>query len=404
MVGLSLAVLLLVGLATWRLAGSGASGEQPYVAPVPTQAPAGIDAVGAARVLQQLVAAVGAGDSTAASGLAAPDDTTAADRLGQLADVAAASRLRDFTLRYIEEDGGVAADGTWAAVTNVTWAFDGFDREATAAEISVRFRSTADGVVIAGIGGGELRTPVWMSGAMQVRRSDDLLVIAAADKDLAAYVRLARSAVPDVSSVLTRWRPRLVVEVPADGAALEAALDADSGYYAQIAAVTGVGGGADPGAPIHVFVNPDVFAGLGRAGREVVLAHEATHVATRAPSSQAPTWLIEGFADYVALRDTRLPLSRTAGQVARRVRADGLPTVLPDGAAFDTRGPHLGAAYEAAWLICVTLARRGGPGALEAFYAAVSNGDRVATALSRVFDWTEGDLVGAWRTRLSALL
>ena len=48
----------------------------------------------------------------------------------------------------------------------------------------------------------------------------------------------AEAAVPVVRDVLPQWRGRLVVEVPASEAGLDAALAADPGTYANIAAVT----------------------------------------------------------------------------------------------------------------------------------------------------------------------
>jgi hypothetical protein len=383
--------------------------EAPYVAPTPTETAEVVDPAGAAAALQRLAAAVEGRDRDAAVALAGPDDPGAADRLGALVDVADRAEVVDVSLRYVDAVGPVAVDGTWPAVVDVTWAFAGFDRQPTTAEVLVRFRAGAAGVEVAGLGGGddggdgELRTPVWMSGPLQVSRSEELLVLVADGLDLDLYARRARAALPTVSRVLTAWRPRLVVEVPADGAGLEAALGAAPGYYAQIAAVTGVGGVDRRGAPFHVFVNPDVFDGLGRAGQQVVLAHEATHVATDAPASEAPTWLVEGFADYVALRGTSLPLTRTAAQAAARVRDDGLPTELPGPADFDTQGPHLGAVYEASWLICTTLADRGGQEALVQLYDAMSAGAALDGELRRRFDWSEQDLVRAWRARLASL-
>ncbi|MCW2817176.1 MAG: hypothetical protein JWN84_4631 [Nocardioides sp.] len=402
MAGPSLFLLVFVAVLTWAVTRPAPS-DEPYVVPVPTaSAVTSIDPAGAAEALQQLVSAIGAGDRVAARALAGGEETTAA-RLADLVDVAEAARIDGLTLRYVDGDGALTADGTWAATVDATWAYAGFDPQPTSTEVSVRFAASQDGVFVAGWGGGGLRTPVWMSGPMQVSRSADLLVVAAADTDLAAYVRLAHSAVPTVSSVVTSWRPRLVVEVPVDGAALEAALGTEPGYYAQIAAVTGAGGTFVEGAPIHILVNTDVFAGLGRAGREVVLAHEATHVATAAPSSKAPTWLIEGFADYVALRTTRLQLTQTAGQVAEQLRVGGLPEALPASADFDTRGLHLGAVYEASWLACVVLAERAGPLRLSAFYDAVSTGDDLSKAIVRYFDWSHQDLISAWQDRLARL-
>jgi hypothetical protein len=398
-----LLVLAVIVVVTWRL---GAADDEPYVVPPrPSASSDVVDPTGAAQALQDLVAAVSAGDRASAERVAPSDDPDAASRLGDLADAAADTRLTDLALRYIDEEGGPAGDGSWTAVVDVRWAFDGFDDEPTATELQVRFqgRDDGDGVAITSIGGGAHRTPVWMSGPIQVARSGDVLVVAAEGIDLSTYARRARAAVPTVSRVVADWSGRLVVEVPADGAALEAALGAEPGYYSQIAAVTGAGGEVYPGAPIHVYVNPDVFDGLGRAGQQVVLAHEATHVATEAPFSSAPVWLVEGFADYVALRDTTLPLTRTARQAAERVRDEGLPKALPDASEFDTRGPHLGAVYEESWLICETLAARGGDAALVRFYTAVSDGAPVAEALEQELDWTEPDLVDAWIDRLASL-
>ena len=126
-------------------------------------------------------------------------------------------------------------------------------------------------------------------------------------------------------------------------------------------------------------------------------------VATAAPFSKAPAWLTEGFADYVALRRTPLPLSRTAGQIAAQVRAEGLPDSLPAAAEFNTRGPHLGAVYEASWLACDVLARIGGPTALSSFYAAVSAGSPIAAALRRSFGLTPNQLIKAWQRVLESL-
>ena len=402
MAGPLLLVALVVALLVWTLAVPDDQ-DEPYVAPRPTAGATTVDPDGAAQTLQRLTTALGGTDRAAATALAAADDTATLDRLGELVDVAARARLTDVALRYVDADGGPAADGTWTAAVDVTWAYAGFDPEPSSTEVSFRFRSTPAGVVVAGIGGGTLRTPVWMSGPLQVSRTPDLLVVAADGVDLATYVRRARAAVPTVSSVVRTWRPRLVVEVPADVAGLEAALGAEDGYYAQIAAVTGSGGTIEAGASTHVFVNPDVFDGLGKDGQDVVLAHEATHVATDAPLSEAPTWLTEGFADYVALRRTTLPLTRTAGQVARQVRDDGLPTALPTSAEFDTGGPHLGAVYEASWLACVALARRRGPEALLRLYESVSGGQPLAAELRRDFGWSEADLLSRWRRQLAAL-
>ena len=134
------------------------------------------------------------------------------------------------------------------------------------------------------------------------------------------------------------------------------------------------------------------------------MTHEAVHVVTEAPLAQGTElWLLEGFADYVALRDTDLPLSRTAAQVADRVRRDGVPDMLPVRTEFDSGASHLGAVYEAAWLACVVLADEGGEKALVDFYDAVVHGALLEDELERVFGWSVADLTRAWQARLADL-
>ena len=61
------------------------------------------------------------------------------------------------------------------------------------------------------------------------------------------------------------------------------------------------------------------------------MSHEATHVATGASFATVPTWLLEGFADYVALDDAGVPVDVAAAQALERIREDGLPDRLPTG-------------------------------------------------------------------------
>ncbi len=209
---------------------------------------------------------------------------------------------------------------------------------------------------------------------------------------------------PAVRRVLPGWQRGLVVEVPASEDDLDRTLDADPGTYDQIAAVTtSADGSSAPEAPVHVFVNPDVFGSLRATGAQAVMSHETTHVATDAWSSQMPLWLLEGFADYVALRDVDLPLSREAAQITAEVRRDGAPRRLPGASDFGTRTPDLGATYESAWLACRLLARRGGEPALVDLYRAVDSGRSVDAALRSSFGMSEADLTREWRTLLSDL-
>jgi len=316
-------------------------------------------------------------------------------------------RVRSFTLRYVDEDDGAQTGGSdaWVADVDATWLFAGFDRTAASTEVSVTFRQEGESAVIEAIGGHDRRSPLWLAGRVAVRRTSQTLVLAAGGPMVAdRYARLARTAVPVVQRVLTGWRGGLVVEVPADAQGLDDELEAQPGEYAQIAAVTtSVDGSTGSLSPVHVFVNPEVFGALLPTGAQVVMSHETTHVATHAVSTMMPLWLVEGFADYVALRDVDLPLSKTAGQIADVVRRDGVPSHLPSDAQFGTRTTHLGAQYEAAWLACRTLAEIGGEARLVEYYQALSRGGSPATELHRIFGISQHSFTRSWQERLQDL-
>ncbi len=400
MAGLSLALLLVVGTVTWVVAQ-----PEPYVAPAPERSTVEIDPAAASAALEMLESAIEGADEAGATALATPDDQASRALLTALADNAGRLRVTDFDLRYVDETSGLDADGRWSAAVDTTWRFGGFDQAPATTEVEFRFEASGDSVSIAAVGGGDRRTPIWMSGPVATRRTTDTLVLAAGqDAEIDDYHRYAQTAVPVVQKVLTEWRPRLVVEVPANLADLDRALDANPGTYTEIAAVTtSVDGSLAPKSPIHVFVNPEIFDQLETTGAQVVMSHEAVHVATVAPSSATPLWLLEGFADYVALRDLDLPVSVTASQIIRQVRRDGPPDSLPGPVEFDTNETHLGASYESAWQACQVLVDRADEAALVQFYEAVDDGSDLETELDELFSWTEADLVQAWQQRLTEL-
>lgn len=402
MVGLSscLALLLLAALVWWGLR------DDTYTAPVPDRPVASPEPDAAADALAALVDAVRSGDVAAARALAPDRDPAAADGLAGVVTNARAARVEDVDLRYVDELGAVGDDGAWSAAVDTTWQFAGFDRTPARTEVRVGFVPDGDGgVAITGVGGGGRRTPLWLTGPVQVRRDADTLVLVDGSAALAdRYAALADRAVPTVRRVLQGWRPRLVVEVPGSADALDDTLGAEHGRYAAIAAVTSsVDGSLAPRAPVHVFVNPEVFDRLEPRGARVVMAHEVTHVATGAATADVPVWLLEGFADYVALRDVRLPLAVTARQVAEQVRREGVPDALPGTAEFDTTTPHLGAAYEAAWLACRLVAQVAGEDALLAVYRRVSAGEPLGRALVQETGMTEAGLTARWQDVLRGL-
>lgn len=400
MAGLSLCLVVATGLFAWWL-----TDDDVYVAPPPRPPAHSVSPGLAAQTLTGLKRAVDAGDLDAARALAPAGDPAAAELLAAVVRNADELRVADFTVRYVDAEGGLDAEGDWRAVVDATWRFAGFDRAPARAEVTVELRQEDDRVALTGFGGGDRVSPLWLSGPLQVRRTARTLVLvdgSAAEAD--RYARRAAVAVPVVRRVLPAWDRGLVVEVPGSVDELDRALDAEPGTYDQIAAVTtSPDGSLAADAPVHVFVNPDVYDGLRPTGAQVVMSHEATHVAAEAWTSRMPLWLLEGFADYVALRDVDLPVSRSAAQIIAEVRRAGPPRRLPGAAEFGTRATHLGATYESAWLVCRLLAQDGGQAGLVHFYRAVDDGQPVGRALESVFGLSVRELTDRWRDLLTHL-
>ena len=401
MAGLSLCVGLVAAV-VWLV-----GGNEPYRADVSDDPTAPTAQAGAAAsAVHGLVQALEAGDADAAADLAPATDSAAGDLLAAVADNARNLGLTELSARYVDEVGAVAQDGAWTAAVDLTWAIEGFDREPASAEVLVAFAPDDDGVAITGLGGGDRISPLWLRERLAVRRTPRALVMAGgeqAGREARTYLERVRHAMPVVRRVLPRWRPSVVVEVPASAAALDDSLDVPDGTYAGIAAVTaGADGSGRTQAPVRVFVNPEVTGRLRGAGAQVVISHELVHVATHATTAVLDPWLLEGFADYVALRDVDLPLSTTAARASASVRRHGVPGRLPGPVDFDPASSDLEAAYELAWLACVEVADQVGERGLVRVYDRATRGSTTAQALASV-GLSLDDVLRGWQRRLREL-
>jgi hypothetical protein len=254
----------------------------------------------------------------------------------------------------------------------------------------------------------------WDFGPLEVVRSAHSLVLGHADtvavlRTIAATVD---SAVPAVAAVWGPAWPRTVaVVVPSSPDELTAQVGRSSQVSTTIAAAAVSDGqdalsGAAKGQ--RLIVNPAAFDQLSAVGRQIVVRHEITHIATaQATTGATPRWLVEGFADYVGNLTSGQSVRTTAAELGREVRAGTLPGTLPTDAAFDTVGAAQ--TYEAAWLACRLLAQRAGQAALVRFYrlvgASPDNPDRaVADALRQVLHESTARFTAQWRTYLKTEL
>lgn len=201
------------------------------------------------------------------------------------------------------------------------------------------------------------------------------------------------------------WAGRIVVLVPASVEAMGGLLGAPAASYRGIAAVTTGETGGGPAAPAdRVIVNPDAYATLGAFGRQLVLTHETSHVATRAQTTKAtPVWLSEGFADWIAYLGTGRTAAQAAPELRRAVQEGRPPAALPDDADFAFGGDQdaMARAYEGGWLACELIAERWGEEKLAAFYRAVGAHPQregaLEKALEDVLGTTPQEFTARWR-------
>jgi hypothetical protein len=221
-----------------------------------------------------------------------------------------------------------------------------------------------------------------------------------------------RAALPGAVGAVTafwgaQW-PRRAVIVATDSAAAFAGLARSQGDTAAAAAATV--SGDDSGSSAlgqRVVFTPGATGDLPGPALDVVLRHELTHVAARPRTADtAPKWLTEGVAEYVGRLGTYRALSDAAPDLADRVRAGQLPSVLPDDAAFDVAGPDAQVAYQTAWSFAAFAAEAYSPQRLRALYLRLAGGPSTTQAQSDAMSATlgaPGDAVlDRWRTWLSA--
>ncbi|GAA3118459.1 hypothetical protein GCM10017600_35430 [Streptosporangium carneum] len=184
---------------------------------------------------------------------------------------------------------------------------------------------------------------------------------------------------------------RTVAEVwgPVRAVLLFPATDAEA---ATLAGAGATGGLAAMATADRVVVLPTGYARLSAAGRDVVITHELTHVATGATrGGRVPMWLSEGFADYVGYRDAGIAVRAAAAELAEEVCAGVLPSRLPEPADFAPGAPRLAQAYEEAWLACRYIAERFGERALVRLYGS---------DVGSVLGLSRAELTAAWRDHL----
>jgi hypothetical protein len=316
-----------------------------------------------------------------------------------------------------------AAEGRdgWVAKVPVAYSFKGYDSGQRSFEATFTVVRGPDGWRLAGsdAGGADQQQP-WDLPQMRVVSDSRVLVAGNVDKDtLRAYLHLGRDAVDAVDAVWTAaWPRHLVLVAPLTEAQARAQLSRAEGELGQVAAVTDGPVSATTGVAgaDRIIVNPAAFARLTPPGRQVVVTHEATHVAVRASTSgQVPTWLSEGFADYVGYRSVDLPREDIAEALLAQVRAGKVPASLPQADDFDPARSTIAPSYNAAWLAACLVADRWGKARLVELYRAAAGPNtaehraraqveaRLDAAFARVLGTTRSAFTAQWRSFVLSL-
>jgi len=205
--------------------------------------------------------------------------------------------------------------------------------------------------------------------------------------DVPAVGRLMSRIAADIGGAIegveafwgTDWsRDVSVVVAGSDEEFHAAAGGGPASQWADIAAVT-VADRVDPAQRVAVgqrIVFAPGAAGMSETSLRIVLAHELFHYAARSDTAlDAPRWLTEGVADFVARPRTAVPTD-----------ALPVPLMLPSDADLDTPGPQRSLAYDRAWWFARFVADTYGTAKLRDLYVAtcgVKHAD-VPTALHDV--------------------
>ncbi len=250
--------------------------------------------------------------------------------------------------------------------------------------------------------------PLWWLEPITVERAGASTALVSAS--LAAPNQWAAAA----DAAVTRIRPRLgtadrgwfgtlVVEVPSTTAMFERVLGVPAGSYDQIAAATWPAGTNQARAPLRIVVNPTAVGKLSNLGLQLLLAHEATHVATHSVDSPAPSWAVEGFADYVAYQAYPEFREVAAAALLIRVRRGEGPRSLPEADKFYASTSRLDITYVEAWLACRYVAFAYSPAKLNRLYQELDSGLKLDQATRAVLGVSAAQFVSGWRRYLTAL-
>jgi len=276
------------------------------------------------------------------------------------------------------------AEQVEVARVQARYRFRGQDASPVLARYSYTFALTRSGWRIAGDGDDRFRgrddVEIWDSGPVRTVRSARTLIVHHPGQEVLArrLLRIADKGYGQVGAAWTgRWERKAVILVPHDEREAERLVGArDLSRVAAVASSSVESGAAERVLGNRIVVNTANVSGYNELNLQILITHEMTHVATRTLGDGVPLLLVEGFADWAALKPLGYPFQVTRPALARLgSRFDG---ALPRDAEF--RGPQAAVAYDEGSAFCLWVAETAGPAKLQALYRQFAGSDPPTSA------------------------
>ena len=277
------------------------------------------------------------------------------------------------------------ADQAIQAQVQASYQLRGQDASPVLARHSYTFVLTRSVWRIAGPGDSSQRrrddTEICDAGPVRTVHSARTLIVFHPGQGLLAgrLLRVADRAYAQVGAAWTgHWERKAVILVPKDEREAERLVGArDLSRVAAVASSSVESGATERVLGNRIVVNTDNVARYNGLNLQVLITHEMTHVATRTLGDGVPLLLVEGFADWAALKPLGYPFAVTRPNLARAVREGRFDGTLPGDGEF--RDEDAAVAYDEGSAFCLWVADTYGAGRLRALYRGFKGSDPTGT-------------------------